>query len=199
MSSTYGDPETRRRILDAARGLLEEAGTGVRMADVAARAGVSRQSVYLHFGDRSGLMVALVEDIDARHGAGHARARILDAPTAVESLQRWIRTIAGYSPTIDRITEVLEHGSTDDESLAAAWRDRMGRRRQMARAIVARLADEGMLDPSWTIDDATDLAYVVTMPAPWRELTSRLGWDEERYAERLTALLTGALVGRPGS
>ena len=38
----YGDPETRRRILQATWELLEQQGAGVKLVDVADRAGVTR-------------------------------------------------------------------------------------------------------------------------------------------------------------
>ena len=75
-AAVYGDPATRRRILQAAWELLEQRGAGVRLVDVADRAGVSRQAVYLHFGDRSGLLVALVDFIDVSLGAVQLRAHI---------------------------------------------------------------------------------------------------------------------------
>lgn len=53
-----GDPQTRRRILDAAKTLLEaNPGAPVPMAEVAASAGVSRQALYLHFTDRTTLFL----------------------------------------------------------------------------------------------------------------------------------------------
>ncbi|TDC49508.1 TetR/AcrR family transcriptional regulator [Actinomadura sp. KC345] len=51
----------RESLLDAAAGLLVERGyRGVRMQDVAAAAGVSRQTVYNEFGDKWGLAQAVV-------------------------------------------------------------------------------------------------------------------------------------------
>lgn len=190
----YGDPATRRRILDAALSLLEERGTGVRLADIAARANVSRQSVYLHFGDRARLMLALVADIDDRHGASATRANILDAPTGAEALIRWVQVVARYSPTIDRVTEVLELGKGSDPALAAAWNDRMQRRRHMALAIVTRLSDDGVLRPEWSVAEAAETAYVLMMPGPWRELTRVLGWSTSQYESAMIRVLATTLV-----
>ncbi|MDH3426552.1 MAG: TetR/AcrR family transcriptional regulator, partial [Acidimicrobiia bacterium] len=57
--SPYGDPSTRARILDATWELVAEQGAGLKLSEVASRASVSRQAIYLHFGDRPGLLVAL--------------------------------------------------------------------------------------------------------------------------------------------
>jgi AcrR family transcriptional regulator len=51
----------RETLLDAATGLLPEKGyAGLRMADVAAEAGVSRQTVYNEFGNKAALVQAVV-------------------------------------------------------------------------------------------------------------------------------------------
>ena len=53
----------RQRILDAARGLLEEGGfEALTMGAVAAAAGVGKGTVFRRFGDRAGLTAALLED-----------------------------------------------------------------------------------------------------------------------------------------
>jgi AcrR family transcriptional regulator len=192
----YGDPDTRRRILQAAWELLEQQGAGVRLVDVADRAGVSRQAVYLHFGDRSGLLVALVDFIDVSLGAVQLRAHIHGGATGVESLQRWIETMSWYTAKIDRVTQVLESGKDQDEALAAAWRDRMGRRQLHIRSIVERIAAEGGLAEGWSVDAAVDLIYVVTMPGAWREFTRELGWTGAQYAQNLTRLVQSALLSK---
>jgi AcrR family transcriptional regulator len=190
----YGDPATRRRILQATWELLEQQDSGVRLVDVADRAGVTRQAVYLHFGDRSGLLVALVDFIDVSLGAVQLRAHIHGGATGVESLQRWIETMSWYTVKIDRVTQVLESSQYQDEALAAAWRDRMGRRQLHIRSIVERVAAEGHLAEGWSVDVAVELIYVVTMPGAWRELTRELGWTAEQYTQHLTRLIRSAFL-----
>ena len=194
-TASYGDPETRCRILQAAWELLEQQGAAVRLVDVAGKAGVSRQAVYLHFGDRSGLLVALVEFMDVSLGAVQLRAHIHGGATGVESLRRWIQTMSWYTAKIDRVTQVLESSQYQDEALAAAWRDRMGRRQMHIRSIVERIAAEGGLAEGWSVDAAVDLIYVITMPGPWRELTRELGWTAEQYTQKLTRLVQSAFLG----
>lgn len=185
----YGDPETRRRILGAAWELLEEPGSAVTLADAANRAGVSRQAVYLHFGDRSGLLVALVDHIDESLGRDELRKYVHGAATGVASLRAWIETMSWYTAKIDRVTQVLESGQYQDAALADAWRDRMNGRRDHVRRIVERIGAEGLLAAGWTVETTVDMIYVVTMPGPWRELTRELGWTPEEYAERVSRLL----------
>jgi hypothetical protein len=75
----------------------------------------------------------------------------------------------------------------------------MTRSRDAHRMIVQRIAEEGRLADGWTVEDAGDLFYTVTMQSPWRELTRELGWSSERYAERMTKLLLDSFVADPPS
>ena len=193
----YGDPETRRRILDTAWALLEERGTGVRIADIAAKAGVSRQAVYLHFGDRTSLFVALGDHVDVSFGRDRLRAHVFGAPTGVESLRRWVQTMSWYTAKIDTVSRILELAAESDEALAAVWKDRMTGRRGHVRRIAERIAAEGQLADGWTADAAADLIFAVTLPGPWRVLTSVVGWSNERYADEITGLLELSLLDTP--
>jgi len=56
------DPAKRAAILDAAQSMFLEHGfEGVSMDQIAARAGVSKLTVYSHFGDKEALFIAAVE------------------------------------------------------------------------------------------------------------------------------------------
>jgi len=190
----YGDPETRTRILDAAWALLEERGTGIRVADIAAKAGVSRQAVYLHFGDRVSLFVALGDYIDVSFGRDRLRAHVFGAPTGVESLRRWVHTMSWYTAKIDSVSRIVELAGDSDEALAAAWKDRMTGRRGHVRRIAERIAAEGQLAEGWTAEAAADLIFTVTLPGAWRVLTSVVGWSNERYADEIGGLLERSLL-----
>jgi len=190
----YGDPDTRRRILEATWELIEERGTSIRLVDAADRAGVSRQTVYLHFGDRAGLLLALVEYMPETLGFQELLAHVFDAPTGAEMMQRAVEVHSTYSAKIDSVAQVLEAAQYRDTALGAAWRDRMDRSRVAHRAIIQRIADEGQLADGWTVDAAADLFYTVTMQGPWRELTRELGWTPEQYAENMLRLLRRSLL-----
>ena len=191
---SYGDRETRRRILQATWELIEERGSTPTLIDAAHRAGVSRQAVYLHFGDRAGLFVALVDYIDEIFGSGELVAHVLGAPTGAEALERMVKALSVFTSKIDSVAQVLEAAQYQDEALARAWRNRMHGRRAHSLTIVQRIADEGRLAEGWTVDAAADLCYTVTMPGPWRELTRELGWTPEQYSENVTKLLRRSLL-----
>jgi AcrR family transcriptional regulator len=193
-AEAYGDPGTRERLLQAAWDLALEQGLALRLADVAARAGVSRQAVYLHFGDRAGLLLALLARVDQAFSLADLLARVDQARTGVEALDRMVEVHAAYSPRIDALTRILEAHQDQDPAVAAALRDRLDLRRAAHRAVIARIAAEGDLASGWTADTAADLFYAITMPAPWRELTSTCGWSPKQYAQRISQLLHSALI-----
>ncbi len=192
----YGDPDTRERLLQAAWELALEQGPSLRLADVAARAGVSRQAVYLHFGDRARLLLTLLAWGDQAFKLGDLLTQVTQAQSGVEALKRMVELHAAYSPRIDALTRILEAHQYQDSAVAAALRDRRNFRRAAHRAVIARIAAEGDLAEGWTVDTAADLFFAVTLPAPWRELTGACGWSAEEYAQRMTQLLRGTLIAQ---
>jgi AcrR family transcriptional regulator len=96
----------RTTLLDAARALLGERGWArVTMADVAARAGVSRQTLYNTFGSRDELAQALVLREQERMLAGVAetiRAHRDDPVRALGEAFEWFLAIAREDPALRR-------------------------------------------------------------------------------------------------
>lgn len=192
----YGDPSTRTRLLDAAWALVAEQGSLIRLADVAARASVSRQAVYLHFGDRAGLLIALVNHMDESLDLSESVARVHAAPDGAALLEAAMRLNTGFWSQVLPVAQVLEAAQHDDPALGAAWRDRMRFRQATFRQMVNTLADRGELAEDWTIDDAAATLYAVAHFDTWRELVIELGWSDDRYVESMTHLLRRALLRR---
>lgn len=119
-------------------------------------------------------------------------AHVHAAPDGIEMLRRTVELHSTYSAQIDPVAEVLEAAQFRDEALGAAWRDRMEASRRVHRMIVQRITDEGQLADGWTVEDAGDLFYTVTMQAPWRELRPPAGLALRTLrAERDKAALNG--------
>lgn len=193
-NSTYGHSDTRERILAATQALVAERGSKLKLGDVADRAGVSRQAVYLHFGDRTGLLVALVQHMDTTMALGESLAHLFKAETGAEVIARTMALHDRFSAAIDPVALILEAAQYDDEALGAAWRDRMRFRRQVHHKIVQRIAELGELAQEWPDEAAADLLYALTLPGPWRELTRELGWTQSQYVEVMSRLFGKALL-----
>jgi AcrR family transcriptional regulator len=86
---------TREQLLGAAVELLRERGyAGLSIAAVCERADIAPTAVYWHFGNKAGLMEAVVARISAGH-AERIRAHTAAAKTPAERLDRLIAGIRG--------------------------------------------------------------------------------------------------------
>jgi AcrR family transcriptional regulator len=192
----YGAPETRARILDATWELVAERGGAIKLSDVAARAAVSRQAVYLHFGDRTGLLVALVDHMDESLDLGESLARVHAAEDGATLLEAAMRLNTSFWAQVLPVAQVLEAAQHHDEALGTAWRDRMRFRQSTFRTMIEALADRGELADEWTLDDAAATLYAVAHFDAWRELVVELDWSDEHYVESMARLLRRALLTR---
>src|SRR5215216_5897920 len=118
--------ETRDRILEATRRLMEERrGQGVRMRDIADAANLSRQAVYDHFGSRTKLLVATTHYVDEVRGVREHRCRFQAALSGVERLEAYVKFWGNYIPEVYGMARALMASRETDEAAAAAWDDRM--------------------------------------------------------------------------
>jgi AcrR family transcriptional regulator len=180
-------------MLEVTQELLEERGPGLRLQEVAERAGVSRQAIHLHFGDRQGLILALVRQMDETLELAELLERVYAAEDGRQLLERAMRLNTEFWAKVAPVASVLA-GSQQDDALREAWRDRMTFRRQAFRRMTEQLDQLGELAPSWDVDDASDLLFAVTHFDSWRELTGELGWSDDHYVEAMSKLLGRALL-----
>lgn len=193
----YGDPTTRREILAAAWSLVEDGDTEVRLVDVAARAGVSRRAVYLHFGDRAGLLAALVEFMDEAIGVQEMARDVWRPAPAADFLAAVVAFYARLNPRVDPVARMLE-SRPQDAAARAAWRDRMETRRNVHRQIIHRIRADDALAPGWDVDAAADMLHALMLPAVWRELVDEVGWSVDQCRAHLTNLVRSALLAPRG-
>jgi AcrR family transcriptional regulator len=185
---------TRTRILEAARELLEShAGAGVGLEAIARAAGVTRQAVYLHFGSRAALLLALVEHVDRSEGLAALVEHVHDAPSGAEALERLVHLNAVYEPRIRAVATAHDAARRVDADLEAVWQDRMRRRRNLCRHVVARLDEDGELGRHLDLSEATDLVWALLGPRVHEDLVAARRWSRRRYETNLLAVLRCAL------
>lgn len=191
-----GDPATRARILDAARTLIEQRpGAQVPMSAVARLAGVSRQALYLHFADRTGLFLEVSRAADAQARTPARQRRVDDAPTARAALREAIALQALLKPRLRGVATALDVLRRTDPAATAAWTEREHARLRRCEDVVARLHAEGDLRPGWDVDTAARCLWAVTSQRVWDDLVVDQGWSTEHYRDRVTDLLEAALLG----
>lgn len=193
-SRAYGDPGTRNLILTATWELVADRGSNLKLSEVAERAAVSRQAIYLHFGGREGLLLALVQHMDDTLSLDESFAEVFAAPTGAELLRRVVRLNAEFWAAVQPVAQVLEAAQYDDVALGTAWRDRMQLRLSMFTMVIQQIADQGELGEDWTSEDAAALLYAVAHFDTWRELVRHLEWSPDRYVENLSRMLQRSLL-----
>ncbi len=199
MSST--DQDTRIRIMEAAARLLEQhQGQGVRMSDVAREAGLSRQAVYLHFGNRANLLVETARYGDVVRNVSERMRGYQAATTALTRLDALIDFWGNYVPEIHGMARALRAARETDEAAAAAWDDRMGAVYSVCARAIADLDAEGLLAAPWTREAATDLLWTMLSISTWELLTIERGWSIAEYVTHTQILARRAFVNdAPGT
>ncbi len=193
-TSDYGSSETRAHILNVSWDLIACHGSTLKLTEVAKKAKVSRQALYLHFGDRAGLVMALVQHMDQTLDLGTRLAHVREASDGAEILDRVMRLNHHFWSEVYPVARILAAAQDGDAALRAAWRDRLTFRHKTFAGVVNRIAELGELSPDWGLEEAADLLYATAHFDSWRELTQHLGWTEERYAARMARFLSGALL-----
>lgn len=168
------------------------------MVDVAEAAGVSRQSVYDHFGSRTKLLVATTHRVDEVRGLAERRRLFEAARDGVGKLEAYVQFWGGYIPEIYGMGRALLADRESDEAAAAAWDDRMDAVRSSCRETVEALERDGTLAPGLSRIEAVDLMWTMLSVRTWESLTVECGWPQERYVGRMQKLLKLALVRGAG-
>ena len=186
---------TRDRILDTAWELIEAKADAVpSMSEIARETGISRQALYLHFLDRSALLLALVEHIDDREALEAEIAAVEGAPDGAAQVRAWVEMQARRNPRIASLARALDQYRHGDEAAMAAWRDRTANRMRGATRIVQRLRREDRVHGSWTTAEAAALVWELVSFRVWDDLVNEAGLPPERYIEIATGSVLGALA-----
>lgn len=187
--------ETKQRILKATLDLLESGGgQGVRMSDIAKRAGISRQAVYLHFATRAELLIATTNYLDETRGREERLAPSRTARSGVERLDAYIEVWGDYIPEIYGVAKALLAMKDTDEAAAVAWDERMQAMRHGCEAAISALDSDGVLSDDFTLPRATDMLWTLLSVRNWEHLTIECGWTQEAYVEVLKSMAHRSFV-----
>lgn len=189
------DSDTRTRILEAAWSLVERRGVGrVTMADVAGEVGISRQAVYLHFGDRAGLLLAMVRHRDATSPGARRLRRLREAPPRTGGFEAYLRAWCRYLPVIAPVARALAAAAVTDEAARAAFQDRMALLRQGIQEVLERAAATGRLASGWSVEEAAAWCWAQMHPETRHLLVDEAGWSARQYEERLVTTTVAVLL-----
>jgi AcrR family transcriptional regulator len=172
------------------------------MSALARAAGISRQALYLHFPDRTQLLLALVAHAGEQEQLRAGVDAITQAPDAAAAIRAWADLQAQDRHKLAPVARALADTRHADPSASAAWADRAGYRMHIATSIIERLREEGRLDPSWTTAEAAALLWELNSFHVWDDLVNDAQIASDRYVEIITATALSALgasIRRPAS
>jgi AcrR family transcriptional regulator len=196
VTTTNLSADTRKRILDAAWwAVRDRRSSRVSMKEIAEAAGVTRQLVYFHYGNRAGLLLAMARHRDEASGfRGRALASRDLAPDA--ALEALLGAWLDYLPELLPVARALEAAHLSGDEGGAAWQDRMEELHEALRFAVERISKAGGLASPWRVDAATDWIWARVQPSAWAHLVTERGWSPGDFRQRTIESLLAELLRR---
>ena len=194
MMSSKNTP-TRTKILQASLELLEAGqGAEVRMSDIAKRAGISRQALYLHFATRAELLVETTFYLDELSESDKRLEPSRKAKTGIERLEAFVDAWGGYIPAVYGPGRAMMAMMETDDEAAKAWNQRMWDVREGCEAAIKALKADQPLSPVYSVNQATDLLWTLLSVRSWEQLTQQCGWSQKKYIKSMKTLAHNTFV-----
>jgi AcrR family transcriptional regulator len=188
-------PSARERIVAAMWEHLRQASsTEFTYSDVAAWAGVTRQTVHANFASRADMLVAIADRARSELAPPELFDAVYEAPSALDALDRLVDLHIAWMPGIRNLAVAIEFERWNDPEIEKHFEQRPQGRRSLMRHVVTRLRAEGLLRPEWTVETATDLATTLLTPATTTELIDLRGWTVTELGTRLSDALRRLLI-----
>jgi AcrR family transcriptional regulator len=195
---------TRRDVLNAAGELFTAHGyAGSSVDAIAARAGVSRDTIFKTFGGKRQLLQRWVEHrlVGADEPVPIAQQRWVDAIRVTSDAAQQIRIAAAAVTTIyDRAIDALitlRAAAHADPDIAELWRLACDQRRHDVETITGIIT--GIISDIGSIqhgrdETVVDVVYALTAPETFEIYVRQCGWSLEQFQAWLAAALTSALL-----
>jgi AcrR family transcriptional regulator len=186
--------ETRRRILDALYQRLRDApAKPVSLDEIARLAHVARSTVYLIFGSRAGLFDALGNELVKGGGFD----RILQAVRHPDAREHLRGGLAGgvqmYAAHRDIFRVVMSMAALDPDAVGDAAQRMEARRAEGMAYLAKRLAEQNILRPEVTVDEAAHLLWLLASFDAFDLLYTGRGLPAGEVARILSATAERAL------
>src|SRR4051812_8171408 len=189
---------TRAAVLDAAgRCFLEKGYAATTMKDVAARAGVSVQTVFGQ-GSKASLLLACVDravvgdDEEAPLAQRELFVRLVQAPDRADKLAAVRELVLQYVPEAVPMLQVFAAAAAGDGEIAEAWAEYERRRFADQRVLIGSF--EPWLRDGLDADRAAEISWGLFTHVPVLNLMRGRGWTLEQYADFLVDALERLLL-----
>ncbi|MCP2328954.1 AcrR family transcriptional regulator [Hamadaea flava] len=187
--------QTRRDIILAATQLFTERGYArTSVADIAARAGVSVQTIYSSVGQKAQLITAMLDEIDSIAGIPELARQAAQATDAREIVGFQARITRQLNERCRDILAGVRSASAVDPDLAAAYAAGNARHVAGVRLTVERLAAVGAL--ALGVDQAVATVSVLTSIDVYTQLTTDHGLSFDDCEAWVRTTLETVLLSR---
>lgn len=195
-SAPAAPADTRSRVLDVAWDMIAARGNAaLSLVDVAREAGLSRQTLYLQFGSRAGLLLAMVEHMDQRSAAPAALAEARRSGDAKAAFEPYVRAWFDYLPRVFPVARALAAAATaGDVEARDAFDSRMAMLRAGFLQMTRALHEAGALRRGWTPAAAADWLFAMTHVDTWQHLVVEARWKPRDAIDRVVATLRETLL-----
>lgn len=187
--------DTRRRIVEATRKLLEREGyAGMTIEAVARAAQVSAPTVYAIFKSKTGILIALLDE--SMFGQDYEDL-VRQALSAKDPEDR-LRLAAGIARQIrgaqSATFDLLRGAGVVAPEVAKLEQQRERLRYDGEKSMIISLRDSGELRPGLSFQTARDVFWMLTGGDVYRMLVSERGWSPHKYENWLADTLVDSLL-----
>ena len=187
------EQETHDRILRAAVQTIETK-QRVRVRDVAAKAGVSVQTVYAHFGSKGNLIMAVFGHVSATEGLLEGLGDVWTRTDGQSALSAMIGVTLDFFHRAWPFVGVAMTMRRTDAEFASKMAVIDQSRLHDLTVIGERLEEEGRLAASLTPTTAAALGFALAHPHVYEELVVEGRWPFAAARDRTIAIVTSALI-----
>ena len=187
--------DTRRRIVEAARHLLQTEGyDGMTIEAIARRAEVSPPSVYAIFKSKTGLLIALLNQ--SMFGADYEEVvrQTLNATDPETRLRRAAAVSRQIRGTQSALFDLMRGAGVVAPELAKLEQERENLRYEKEEGMINFLRDAGALRPGLSHKTARDIFWILTGGDVYRMLVRERGWSPQKYQNWLADTLVRSLL-----
>jgi AcrR family transcriptional regulator len=192
--------ERRLATVLAARDLFERDGFRLTtIAAVAARAGVSAESIYKGFGTKAALAKAVFDvtvagdDEPVRVADRPAMQAVRDEPDLRRKIEMFIGGLAQRQARSAKVQILIRDGRHVDDSLAPVWAKLEDEALVGMTMLARQFAASGQLRAGVDVDEVRDVLWNYLAIDTYERLVLTRGWSLERYSDWLARTIIAAI------
>ncbi len=189
--------DTRRRMIEAARQLLQRAGyDGMTVEAIAQRAQVSAQSVYALFKSKAGILTELLDQSTFGDEYEEAVRQAMSASDPETRLRLAARIARQIHEPLSAAFDLLRGAGVVAPELAKLEQQRERLRYERQERMIISLRDAKRLRLGLNHQTARDIFWMLTGRDVYRMLVRERRWSPQKYQDWLADTLVRSLLHR---